>query len=91
MSQISGVNNVSSALPVQRREGSVEQASERLGGRPGEDRVEISNLGALLSQARDLPDVRVERIARIRAEIAAGTFETPERIEGTVGRLLEEL
>jgi hypothetical protein len=28
---------------------------------------------------------------RIRAEIEAGTFETPERIDGTVDAMLEQL
>jgi hypothetical protein len=31
------------------------------------------------------------RVAVLRAEIVAGTFETPERIAGTVDRLLGEL
>jgi hypothetical protein len=45
----------------------------------------------MLSRVRELPDLRVTRIARLRAEIADGTFETPQRIEGTVNRLLEVL
>jgi anti-sigma28 factor (negative regulator of flagellin synthesis) len=45
-------------------------------------------------QAARIPEhgeVRWELVARIRAEIATGTFETPERIEATVDALLEEL
>jgi len=55
------------------------------------DEVEISDMGALLSRVRDLPDLRLDKIARLRAEIADGTFETAERLDGTVDRLLEEL
>jgi hypothetical protein len=38
-----------------------------------------------------MPGIRPDRVARIRVELDAGTFETPERIEGTVDRLLKEL
>ncbi len=45
-------------------------------------------------QAARVPEngeIRWELVARIRAEIATGTFETPERIEATVEALMEEL
>jgi hypothetical protein len=35
--------------------------------------------------------LRIVRIDEIRAEIKAGTFLTPERVDGTVERLLEIL
>jgi hypothetical protein len=35
--------------------------------------------------------LRIARICEIRAEIKAGTFLTPERIDGTIERLLEIL
>lgn len=37
------------------------------------------------------PEIRWDLVQRVKAEIAAGTFETPERIEQTVQRLAEEL
>jgi hypothetical protein len=37
------------------------------------------------SQARE------DRIAQIRREIAAGTYETPERLSAAVDRLLQHL
>jgi len=48
----------------------------------------VEQLNALL---RDVPDVRAERIAEIRKEIEAGTFETDTRIDGAIDRLLDEL
>lgn len=42
-------------------------------------------------QADELPPARRRLVQRIRAEIAAGTYETPERLEIAVERLLEEL
>ena len=34
---------------------------------------------------------RLARLRAVRADIEAGTFETKERIQGTVGRLIDEL
>jgi hypothetical protein len=34
---------------------------------------------------------RAELVARIRAEIAQGTYETPEKVELALARLLEDL
>jgi anti-sigma28 factor (negative regulator of flagellin synthesis) len=45
----------------------------------------------LREMLNDVPDVRAERIAEIRKEIEAGTFETDNRINGAIDRLLDEL
>ena len=44
-----------------------------------------------IEQARRLPRVRMDLIRRVRAEIEAGTYETPERIDAAIDRLLDEL
>ena len=56
---------------------------------PAHDRVEWSQSGRALAGTVDDPSTRVARIESIRSEIAAGTYETPERIAGTVSRLLD--
>ena len=38
-----------------------------------------------------LPDIRSEKVQRMRELIAQGNFEIPERIDGTVQQLLKEL
>ena len=55
------------------------------------DRVELSEMGTFLSAIRDLPDIRVEKIAAVRAQVDAGTYETPEKVQATVTRLLDEI
>jgi|GEM_PF-6059493 len=37
------------------------------------------------------PDIRVEKVARAKAQILAGTYETPERIDAAVEGIMEEL
>jgi len=60
-------------------------------GSPIEDLVELSQLGVALSRAEVESRLRTARICEIRAGIKAGTFETPQRVDGTVERLLEIL
>ena len=55
------------------------------------DTVEISAAARLAAKVQDIPEVRTELIERVKTEIAAGAYETPERIEITVNRLMEEL
>ena len=55
------------------------------------DVVEISTVAKLAAKIHELPEVRTELVERVRAEIQAGTFETPERLDITIERLMEEL
>jgi negative regulator of flagellin synthesis FlgM len=55
------------------------------------DHVEISPLGQMLDGINQLPEIRYERIEEIRQQIAAGSYETPERLEVALNRLFEEL
>ena len=56
-----------------------------------EDSVEISNIGRSLAYAHDPSSLNLARLRAIRLEIEKGTFETPERLQGTVDRLLQIL
>jgi hypothetical protein len=52
------------------------------------DTVEISDSARYLSELKNLPD-RADKVQSAKDSIAAGTFETPERIDGTVDKLME--
>lgn len=58
---------------------------------PIRDEVEISELGQLLEKVHELPDIRADLVAKIRAEIAAGTYETEEKLSIALDRLLDEI
>jgi len=45
----------------------------------------------LLEKISRMPDIRFDRVQEMRGLIAQGQLETPERIDGTVKRLMEEL
>ena len=53
------------------------------------DRVEFSRFGRALARAAEESSLRLARSRAIYAEIANGTYETPERLNGTVERLLD--
>ena len=45
----------------------------------------------LLDRVSRLPAIRMEKVQRMRQLIEQENFETPERVDGTVRRLMEEL
>lgn len=70
------------------------EATKPSGGIPNSipvDRVEISQIARLMSEVSSLPEVRAEKIAQVRAEIEAGTYITPEKLDIAVERLLEDI
>ena len=56
-----------------------------------QDEVQISDAGQRIDQIRQLPEIRQSRVDAIRAQIADGTYETDEKLDLAVGRLLDEI
>ena len=56
-----------------------------------QDVIEISTAAKLAAMVRDIPDVRTDLVARVKAEIQAGQYETPERIERAIDGLMADL
>ena len=55
------------------------------------DEVEISDLGRLMNQSPENSEVREARLAQIKAEIDAGTYETPEKLEAALMKMIGRL
>ncbi len=55
------------------------------------DKVEISSAGEAASLAAESGDIRSDLVARVRSEIAAGTYETPDKLDAALDGLLNEL
>ena len=55
------------------------------------DQLDISPEANLAAQVHDLPEIRQARVAEIRAQIEAGAYETDDKLEGAVERLLDEI
>ena len=52
--------------------------------------VEISEARKLVAKIHDTSLTRMDIVERVKGQIAAGTYETPERIEATINSLVEE-
>ena len=55
------------------------------------DHVEISPLGQMLDGIGQLPEIRQEKVDEIRRQLSAGSYESTEKLEVAVDRLLDEL
>lgn len=90
--QIYGPAHLHGAQPVGAPHTSrVSPSSTTSSSAPIADEVNISDAARLAEQAQQLPDIRQDRVAAIRAQIAAGTYETPEKISAALDRLLDEI
>ncbi|MCS7239268.1 MAG: flagellar biosynthesis anti-sigma factor FlgM [Thermoguttaceae bacterium] len=58
---------------------------------PIQDELHLSEAAQRLADIQDSQQIRWDRVRQIRAEIAAGTYETPEKLEIALRRLLERL
>ena len=90
--EIHGLNGAGGAQPIYPRLAAytVEQGSSASVSAP-RDHVEISSLGQMLDSVHRMPEIRHERVEEIRRQIADGIYETPEKIEIALDRLMDEL
>lgn len=72
--------------------GSVKTGSTASSGtKPLGDRVELSSFARYLAQLRQLPDVRLDRVQQVRQAIENGSYETTEKLDTAIDRLLDDL
>jgi len=57
---------------------------------PLTDKLELSGVSHLM-KALKTNDIRADKVASIRAQIEAGTYEDDNKLNGAVDRLLDEL
>lgn len=56
-----------------------------------QDQVEFSSVARYLSELKSGPAERTELINRVRQEIDAGTYDTPEKLEDALEGIKEDL
>ncbi len=91
MANVNALANLSSSATLREF---VERRTEKLANpdvRPSVDRIEISELGQFMSRLSELPDVRVEKVAKVRASILRGDYETPEKLDKALEKLVASL
>lgn len=90
--EVHGIGSVQGAYPVRPAQPSGE-------ARPGatakpvspQDEVEISSAGKLMEQLNNSSEVRQERLALIKQAIDDGTYDTDEKLEAALSRMLAEI
>lgn len=89
--QVNGPGPVSGNTPIGRTE-SAGAADKPEATRPESprDEVDISEASRMFDQLSQSSNVRAERLAQIKAEIDAGTYETPEKLEAALSKLFGE-
>jgi negative regulator of flagellin synthesis FlgM len=55
------------------------------------DQLDISQEADLVSRVHDAPDIRADRVAEIRAQIESGVYETDDKLDIALNRLLDEI
>jgi anti-sigma28 factor (negative regulator of flagellin synthesis) len=96
MTDISPINPSYSTPPLEgARASEARRAGEGSSRRVDEaDTAEFSERAqrlSLLARLRELPEIRSELVDRVRSEIAAGSYETPERLDGAADALAREI
>jgi len=67
------------------------QATSSPYGASGVDQLDISPQADFVAQARELPDIREDRVAAIREQIRSGAYETADKMDIALSRLLDEI
>lgn len=90
--QIHGTSQVHGAqaihAPHAARAAEPQQASAPAAPR---DQLDISAAGQMLDAIRELPDIRQDRVQQLRAAIADGSYETADKLDMALERLLDEI
>ncbi len=89
--EVTGPGSIQGSTPIKQTPQTPEMqpATESKSASPL-DEVEISSAGKMLDSLGQSSKVRSERLAQIKSEIEAGTYETPEKLEAALEKLLVE-
>lgn len=55
------------------------------------DELSLSDAGRLVDAVRQLPDIRADRVATIKAQLANGTYQADAKLDLALERLLDEI
>jgi anti-sigma28 factor (negative regulator of flagellin synthesis) len=92
---MSSINSVNNSSPLQQV--IANPIRKEVAGEPARslaassiDRLELSGVSQLLQSLKS-NDVRTDKVAEMRTQIDAGTYETEERLNSAAEKLLDEL
>ena len=90
MSQINTVSGSAPIQPSQLRPVARPATAAPAGPTRGSDKLELSGASHLLKLSK-ANDVRTDKVADLKAQIAAGTYETDDKLTAAADQLLDDL
>lgn len=95
MSEIQGVGPTQGPKEIERRSGRTGPAQDSSAAKGSGDTVHLSRAASeavrFVAKLKEVPDVRMERVAQIKQAIQAGTYLTDDKIDKAVQSLLNDL
>lgn len=91
---MSSINGVNSNLPVHTAVNQTTPrpaAAEPAGHSPIIDKLELSGASHLLTSLKSNSDIRTDKVAAIKSQIEAGTYEDDAKLNVAIDRLLDDL
>jgi len=90
--QINGPTHLHGAHPInQPRSPQLRPPTQQVASPESSDEVQISEAARAAEQAQSAQEARADRVASIRAQIAEGTYETADKLDAAVTRLLDQI
>jgi len=89
---VNGPSPIRSSTPIQptQQTGSVQEMAQSDSVAPKDD-VEISQAARMMEELDQASDLHQARLDRIKQDIKAGVYETPEKLESALWNLLKEI
>ncbi|MCH9653743.1 MAG: flagellar biosynthesis anti-sigma factor FlgM [Planctomycetes bacterium] len=92
---VNGTSSISGSLPINKQMNPIHTNNkEAPTSKPissPQDELEISSAGRMLDEMTNNPEMRAERLAQIKAAIDDGTYETDEKLNAALNRLLNQI
>ena len=92
---VNGISSISGSLPISKQIGpSNTNFKQTPASKPissPQDELEISSAGRMLDEMTNNSDMRAERLAQIKAAIDDGTYDTDEKLDAALSRLLDQI
>lgn len=90
MNNINGVGQTNRINPVAAPKPTAKSAQTASTTANRTDKVELSNVNALLTKLKT-NDVRTDKVADIKAQIDSGKYETEDKIDTAIDKLMDDL
>jgi anti-sigma28 factor (negative regulator of flagellin synthesis) len=91
---MSGINGVGANTPLQKIVSQPVSKSIPAGAPkqlPLTDKVQLSQVSQMMATLKAGGDIRADKVAAIRAQLDAGTYETEAKLDKAIDRLIDDL